>query len=63
MWQVSNVTTQLVMTDARWASVDAVKAVSRHLCARDLVEEFVCMDLVALSKEWFVLKDNDRHRG
>ena len=45
--------------------MDALRILSCHQCARDLVEEFVCAKVVPLRADqaWFAVKDDERYRG
>ena len=44
--------------------MDALRILSCHQCARDLVEEFVCAKVVSLRADqaWFAVKDDERYR-
>jgi hypothetical protein len=46
--RLNSVTFEGIMTDACAAAVDALRALSCHLCACDLVEEFVCAKVLPL---------------
>ena len=46
--KLDSVTSEGVMMDAYAAAVDALRALSRHQCARDLDEEFVCAKALPL---------------
>ena len=63
--KLESVTSEGVMTDACAATVDALRILSRHQCARDLVEEFVCAKVEPLRADhaWFVVKDDERYKG
>jgi len=53
------------MMDAYVATVDALRALSRHQYARDLVEEFVCAKVLPLkaNQTWFAVRDDERYRS
>lgn len=53
------------MTNGCVAAVDALRALSRHQCARDLVEEFLCAKVLPLraNQSWFTVKDDERYPG
>ena len=63
--KLESVTSEGVMIGAYAAAVDALRILSRHQCARDLVEEFVCAKVVPLRADQasFVVKDDERYRG
>ena len=46
--KLESVTSEGVMIDACAAAVDTLWILSRHQCACDLVEEFVCVKVVPL---------------
>lgn len=46
--RLDNVTSKAIMTDGCVAIVDALRALSCHQCARDLVEEFLCTKVLPL---------------
>jgi hypothetical protein len=62
---LESVTSEGVMTDACAAAVDALRILSCHQCACDLVEEFVCVKTVPLRADqaWIEVKDDERYRG
>ena len=62
--KLDSVTSEGVMMDAYAAAVDALRALSRHQCACDLVEEFVCAKVVPLRADqaWFAVKDDEWYR-
>ena len=45
--------------------MDALRILSRHQCACDLVEEFVYAKVVPLraNQAWFTVKDGERYQG
>jgi len=57
------VTLDAIMTDGCVAAVDTLRVLSRHQCARYLVEEFVCAKVLSLraSQPWFDVKDDERY--
>jgi hypothetical protein len=63
--RLDSVTSEGIMTDACAAVVDALRALSCHLCARDLVEEFVCAKVLPLRADqaWFVVKDDEKYQA
>ena len=63
--KIESVTSEGVMTDACATAVDALRIMSRHQCARDLVEEFVCVKVLPLraNQSWFVVKDDEKYRA
>ena len=62
--KLDNVIADGVMTDGFAAAIDALRILSRHQCARDLVEEFVCAKVLPLRADqaWFMVKDDERYR-
>ena len=58
-------TAEGIMTDGYAATVDALRTLSRHQCAHDLVEEFVCMKVLPLraNQSWFAVKDDEKYRA
>lgn len=54
-----------IKTDDCAAVVDALRALSRHQCAQDLVEEFVCAKVLPLraGQAWFDVKDDERYQA
>ena len=56
--RLDNVTSKAIMTDGCIAVVDALRALSCHQCARDLVEEFLCVKVLPLraNQSWFELR-------
>lgn len=46
--KLERVTSEGDMTDACATAMDALTILSRHQCARDLVEEFICAKVVPL---------------
>ena len=63
--KLNSVTSKCVMMDACAAAVDALRALSCHQCARDLVEEFVCAKALPLKaiQTWFAVRDDERYRA
>jgi hypothetical protein len=59
-----NVTSDAVMTYDCLAAVDVLRALLHHQCARDLVEEFVCVKVLPLrvNQTWFDVKDDAMYR-
>lgn len=59
------VSVEHVATDECVAAVDALRQLSRHQCARDLVEEYVCARYVPLRKDqvWFEVRDDEKYRS
>ena len=57
-------TTDGVMTDGYATAIDALRILSCHQCARDLVEEFVGTKVLPLraNQSWFECKDDERYR-
>jgi hypothetical protein len=53
------------MTDGCAITVDALKTLSRHQCARNLVLEFVCVKVLPLraDQSLFVVKDDEKYRA
>jgi hypothetical protein len=63
--RLENVTSDAIMTNVCVAAVGVLRALSRHQCVRDLVEEFVCAKVLPLraNQPWFEVKDDERYRG
>ena len=63
--KLESVTSEGVMIDACAAAVDTLWILSRHQCACDLVEEFVCAKVVPLRADqaWFTVKDDEQYQG
>jgi hypothetical protein len=61
---LDSITFEGVMTTCA-AAVDAFRVLSRHQCARDLVEEFVCAKILSLRANltWFAAKDDERYHA
>ena len=62
---LDSVTAEGIMTDGCATAVEALRTLSRHHCARDLVEEFVCAKVLPLraNQAWFMVKDDERYQG
>ena len=58
-------TAEGIMIDGCATAVDALRTLSRHQCARDLVEEFVYAKVLTLraNQSWFVVKDDEKYRA
>ena len=63
--RLDSVTTEGIMTDGCATAMDALRTLSHHQCACDLVEEFVCVNVLLLwaNQPWFEVKDDERYRG
>jgi hypothetical protein len=63
--RLDSITSEGVMTDAWAAAVDVFRVLSRHQCACDLVEEFVCAKVLPsrANQTWFAVKDDERYRA
>ena len=63
--RLDNVISDDVMTDGCLVAVGMLRALSCHQCARDLVEEFVCVKVVPLkaNQSWFDVKVDEMYRG
>lgn len=63
--KLDSTTSKGVMTNACAAAVDALRILSRHQCARDLGEEFVCAKILPLrsNQTWMVVNDDEKYRG
>lgn len=46
--RLDNVASNAVMTNGSVTTVDALRALSRHQCAQDLVVEFLCAKVLPL---------------
>ena len=62
--RLDSVTVDGIMTDGCVAAVDALRILSCHQCALDLVEEFFCTKVLPLraNQAWFVVNDDERYR-
>ena len=65
LMRLDSVTAEGIMNDGCAAAVDALRTLSCHQCARDLVEEFVCAKVLPLraNQSWFVVKDDEKYRA
>lgn len=56
-------TAEGIMMDGCAVAIDALRTLSRHQCARDLVEEFVCANVLPLraNKSWFAVRDDEKY--
>jgi hypothetical protein len=65
LMRLDSVTSEGIMTNVCATAVDALRALSRHLCARNLVEEFICAKVLPLraGQAWFMVKDDEKYRA
>jgi hypothetical protein len=65
LMRLDSVTSEGIMIDACAAAIDALRALLCHLCARNLVEEFVCVKVLPLRADqaWFMVKDDEKYRA
>ena len=58
LMRLDSVTVEGIMTDGCAAAIDALRTLSCHRCARDLVEEFVCAKVLPLraNQSWFAVR-------
>ena len=58
-------TVEGIMNDGCAAAMDALRTLSCHQCAHDLVEEFVCTKILPLraNQSWFAIKDDEKYRA
>lgn len=58
--RLGNVSAKAIMIDGFLVVVDALRALARHQCARDLIEEFLCVEVLPLkaNQRWFAINDD-----
>ena len=50
--RLGNVSAKAIMIDGFLVVVDALRALARHQCAQDLIEEFLCAEVLPLKVEF-----------